>query len=68
MPKMVNDKGEALYYNVVERRGKIAYMMRGIGDTVIVGRDRQKFKSRIFTQEAQAQRYLDKHGFKCAWN
>jgi hypothetical protein len=63
--KMANAKGEAIYYNPVEKNGKFVYVVKGIGDTVILGRDRQKRKSRIFTQEAQAQAYLDRNGFKC---
>lgn len=63
--KMVNDKGEALYYNVVQKNGKVQYVMKAIGDTVILGRDRQKKKSRIFTQEAQAEAYLNRNGFRC---
>ena len=31
---------------------------------MIIGRDRQKKKSRIFTQEAQAEAYLKRHGFE----
>ena len=62
--KMVNAKGEALYYNIGEKNGKVQYVMNAIGDTVILGRDRQKKKSRIFTQEAQAMAYLKRNGFE----
>lgn len=62
--KMVNAKGEALYYNPVEKNGKLVFVVKAIGDTVILGRDRQKKKSRIFTQEAQAEAYLKRNGFK----
>lgn len=62
--KMVNDKGEALYYNPVTKNGKDVWVLKGIGSTVIVGRDRQKKKSRIFTQEAQALAYLNRNGFR----
>ena len=63
--KMINAKGESIYYNVVEKGGKIQYVMKGIGDTVILGRDRQKRKSRIFTQEAQAEAFLKLNFYKC---
>ena len=63
--KMVNPKGEAVYYNIVEKGGKVQYVIRGIGPTVIVGRDKQKRKSRAFTQEPQAEAYLRRHGFRC---
>ena len=61
--KMVNAKGEALYYNGVNKNGKDVWVIQGIGSTVIVGRDKQKRKSRVFTQEAQALSYLRRHGF-----
>ena len=64
--KMVNDKGEAVYYNPVEKHGRLEFVIKGIGDTIVVGRDRQKCKSRTFRQQAQADRYLARHGFKNA--
>lgn len=65
--KLVNDKGEAVYYNPVVKNGKDQYIIKGIGDTVIIGRDRQKLKSRTFTQERQAAAYLDRHGFRTVY-
>ena len=66
--KMVNKAtGEALYYNLVEKNGKIQYVLKGIGSTLILGRDKQKKKSRIFTQEAQAEQYLRRHGFESTY-
>lgn len=63
--KMVNKStGEAVYYNPVTKNGKDCWLVKGIGDTMVFGRDRQKRKSRVFTQEAQAERYLDRHGFE----
>ena len=48
---MVNDKGEAVYYNLVRKNN-------------VYGRDRERRKSRHFTQEQQAERYLARHGFR----
>ena len=48
MPRMQNEKGEALYHNVIMKNGKIQYALKAIGDTVILGRDRQKRKYRAF--------------------
>ena len=56
--------GEALYFNPVVKSGKDAWLIQGIGDTVIIGRDRQKRKSRVFTQYSQAEAYLKRHGFE----
>lgn len=61
--KRANAKGEEVYYNIVEKRGKLVYVVKGIGDTLVLGRDRQKRKSRTFTQEAQAEAYLKRMGF-----
>lgn len=63
--KMANDKGEAVYFNLVTKRGKDAWIIKGIGQTMVIGRDRQKLKSRTFTQERQAEAYLNRHGFRC---
>lgn len=63
--KLVNKStGEAVYFNPITKNGKDCWLVQGIGDTLVIGRDRQKRKSRIFTQEAQADRYLEKHGFE----
>lgn len=63
--KMVNNKtGEAVYFNPVKKAGKNVWLIQGIGETVVFGRDRQKRKSRVFTQMAQAERYLKNHGFE----
>ena len=56
---MINDKGEAVYFN-----GKDQWLIQGIGSTIVLGRDRQRRKSRTFTQYSQAERYLAKHGFR----
>lgn len=61
---MVNDKGEAVYFNPVHKNGKDLWVIKGIGSTVVIGRDRQRRKSRTFTQEPQAAKYLDRHGFR----
>lgn len=61
---MVNDKGEAVYYNPVRKHNKDYWMVKGIGSTVVYGRDRERRKSRSFTQERQAERYLARHGFR----
>ena len=49
--------------DLVEKNGKLQWVIKGIGDTVVLGRDRQKKKSRSFTQEAQATAYLKRNGF-----
>ena len=61
---MVNDKGEAIYYNLVRKNNKDYWLVQGIGSTVVYGRDRERRKSRHVTQEQQAERYLARHGFR----
>ncbi len=61
---MVNAKGEAVYYNMVTKNGKDQFVIKGIGSTVILDRDRQRRKSRSFTQQHQAEQYLARHGFR----
>ena len=63
--KMVNKaSGEAVYFNGITKNGKEAWVVQGIGSTVVIGRDRQRRKSRTFTQYAQAEAYLKRHGFE----
>ena len=48
--RMMNDKGEAVYFNPIRKNGKDQWVIQGIGSTVVLGRDRQRRKSRTFTQ------------------
>lgn len=63
MAKLANANGEMVYFNLVQKNGKLQWVIKGIGDTVVLGRDRQEKKSRTFTQEAQADAYLKRNGF-----
>ena len=56
--KMVNAKGEAVYFNRAWKHGKETWVVQGIGETLVIGRDRQKRRSRTFTQLPQAEKYL----------
>lgn len=61
--RMKNDKGEAVYFNPIRKHGKDQWVIKGIGSTVVLGRGRQRRKSRTFTQEHQTASYLARHGF-----
>lgn len=62
---MENDRGQAVYYNVVTKHGKDRWVVTAANDqTVLLGRDRQKLKSRTFSQEYQMEAYLKRNGFK----
>lgn len=62
--KMKNAKGEEVYFNLIQKNGKDYWLVQGIGSTKVIGRDRQKRKSRSFTRENQAAAYLQRHGFR----
>ena len=62
--KMQNQEGQALYYNVVEKHGKIRYQVQAVSGQIIMGRDRQKRKSRTFAQEHQAEAWLRRNGYE----
>ena len=63
--KMWNAKGEAVYFNVVQKNGKQQFIVKALDGQVIPGRDNQKHGSRTFTQVAQAERFLAKQGYTC---
>lgn len=58
---MINDKGEAVYYNFVRKNNKDYWVVQGIGSTVVYGRDRERRKSRHFTQEQQKEKQHENH-------
>lgn len=62
--KLVNDAGLAVYYNLVEKNGKLRFVILAASGQVITGRDRQKLKSRTFAQEHQAEAWLRRNGYK----
>lgn len=62
--KLANDQGQAVYYNVVEKNGKVRYIVLAISGQIIKGRDGQKLKSRTFTQEHQAEAFLRRNGYR----
>lgn len=62
--KMKNEKGEEVYFNLIQKNGKDYWLVQGIGSTLVIGRDRQKRKSRTFVREAQAAAYLKRYGFR----
>lgn len=56
--KLINSSGEAVYYNCVMKHDKVRYQIQAASGQTITGRDRQKRKSRTFTQEHQAAAWL----------
>lgn len=62
--RMVNEAGEIIYYNCVTKHGKVRYQVQAASGQAIMGRDRQKRKSRSFAQEHQAEAWLKRMGYK----
>ena len=61
---MMNERGEKVYYNIVEKAGKVYYIVKAASGQTLKGRDGQKLKSRSFTQEHQAEAYLKRNGYR----
>ena len=62
--RMINAKGERIYYNAVTKHGNTRYIVKSIDGHPIIGRDKEKRLSRSFTQESQAEAWIKRNGFK----
>ena len=62
--RMENARGEVVYYNCVTKHDKVRYQIQAASGQAIMGRDRQKRKSRTFAQEHQAEAWLKRMGYK----
>lgn len=62
--KMTNQAGQAIYFNPVEKHGKLKYVVLSADGQPIIGRDKQKRQSRTFAQEHQAAAYLKRNGYR----
>lgn len=62
--KMINEAGQAVYYNCVEKHGTLKFVVLAASGQPILGRDRQKRKSRTFTHQHQAESWLRRNGYK----
>ena len=62
--KMQNEQGQQVYFNEVKKNGKTAYIIKALSGQMIPDRDRRPHKTRTFTQLAQAERWLDRNGYK----
>lgn len=61
--KLLNSNGQAVYYNIVEKRGKLRYIVLAASGQRLMGRDKQKLKSRSFLNEHSAEAFLKRHGY-----
>lgn len=61
---MVNSDGEKIYYNSVKKHGKWCYVVVAASGQPIIGRDKQKRKTRTFAQEHQAESWIRRNGYR----
>lgn len=61
--KLGNEQGQAVYFNGVEKGGKVRWVVLAASGQTLRGRDRQKLKSRTFSQYHQAEAFLDRWGY-----
>lgn len=61
---MVNEQGQAVYYNDVVKHGRLRFVVKAASGQFILGRDREKLRSRTFAQEHQALAWLARNGYK----
>ena len=62
--RLVNDKGQAVYYNAVTKHGRDCFIVKAISGQDLMARDKGKTKSRTFHNEATAEKFLDRYGYK----
>lgn len=62
--RMSDSAGNVIYYNVVDKHGKIRYQIQAASGQVVRGRDGQRRKSRSFSQEHQAEAWLKRNGYR----
>lgn len=62
--KMKNELGQEVYFNEARKDGKTVYIVKALSGQTIPDRDRRPHKSRTFTQIAQAERWLQRNGYK----
>ena len=62
--RMQNEAGQVVYYNPVKKHGKVRWVVQAVSGQTILGRDRQKLKSRTFAQMHQADAWLERNGYK----
>lgn len=64
--RLRNEAGQSVYFNTVEKRGKVRFIVLAASGQTLSGRDRQKLKSRTFSQYHQAEAFLNRNGYTIA--
>lgn len=61
--RMANEAGEVVYYNPVMKHGNLCFVVQAASGQTLPGRDRQKRKTRSFSQQHQAEAFLRRMGY-----
>lgn len=61
--RLNNEKGEAVYYNAVSKNGETRFVIKAASGQFLLGRDKEPVRSRTFSKEVTAERYLRRHGY-----
>ncbi len=61
---MVNALGQKIYFNNVIKHGKWCFVVQAASGQAIIGRDKQKRKTRTFAQEHQAEAWIRRNGYR----
>lgn len=62
--KLTNTEGQSVYYNIVTKHGLERYVILAASGQKIIGRDKQKTRSRTFAREHQALAWLWRNGYR----
>lgn len=62
--KLANQNGQEVYFNAIRKGGREQYIIKAISGQSIPDRDRRPHKSRTFTQLAQAEKWLERNGYR----
>lgn len=62
--KLTNPEGQSVYYNIVTKHGLERHVILAASGQKIIGRDKQKTRSRTFAQEHQALTWLWRNGYR----
>lgn len=61
--KLMNEQGQAVYYNHVEKHGKLRVVILAASGQTLKSRDKASVKSRTFAQERQAKAWCKRNGY-----
>lgn len=61
--KLMNEQGQAVYYNYVEKHGRVRVVILAASGQMLRSRDKASVKSRTFAQERQAETWCRRNGY-----